>query len=125
VIPDAEIQWTFTGSGGPGGQHANTANTRVEAVFDIEANTTLDPGVRQRLLDVFGPRLRVVCSASRSQRRNRQQAATQLRQQLADALDTPRRRVATRPRRGAIERRIGAKRRRSETKQRRRWQPDD
>lgn len=125
MIPDSEIQWTFTGSGGPGGQHANTANTRVEAVFDIAANTTLDPGVRQRLLDVFGPRLRVVCSSSRSQRRNRQHAATQLRQQLADALRTPTRRVATRPRRGAIERRIGAKRRRSETKQQRQWRPDD
>lgn len=125
MIPDSEIQWTFTGSGGPGGQHANTSNTRVEAVFDIPRSENLDPVTKQRLIEALGPRVRVVCSSSRSQRRNRAEAARVLRRRLTDALVMPAHRVATRPRRGAIERRLEAKKRRAQTKQQRRWDGSD
>jgi ribosome-associated protein len=124
-IPDAELEWRFTGSGGPGGQHANTANTRVEVIFDIAASGSLDEPVRQRLLAALGPRVRVVCSTSRSQRRNRNEARRLLEQRLADALRRPPSRRPTRPGRGAVERRLADKRRRSDTKARRRWQSGD
>jgi len=124
-IPDSELEWRFTGSGGPGGQHANTSNTRVELVFDIAASASLDDATRQRLLAALGPQVRVVCSASRSQRRNREKARELLDQRIADALVTPTRRRPTRPGRGAVERRITAKRQRSQTKSQRQWRNED
>lgn len=124
-IPESELEWRFTGSGGPGGQHANTSNTRVELVFDIAASASLGDTTRQRLLAAFGPQIRVVCSTTRSQRRNRDMARELLHQRIAAALVTPTRRRPTRPGRGAVERRITAKRQRSQTKNRRQWRNED
>lgn len=124
-IPESELEWRFTGSGGPGGQHANTSNTRVELVFDIAASASLSDTTRQRLLTALGPQVRVVCSTSRSQRRNRDMARELLHQRIAAALVTPARRRPTRPGRGAVERRITEKRQRSETKSRRQWRNED
>lgn len=124
-IPESELEWRFTGSGGPGGQHANTSNTRVELVFDIAASASLSDTTRQRLLATFGPQIRVVCSTTRSQWRNRDMARELLHQRIAAALVTPTRRRPTRPGRGAVERRITAKRQRSQTKNRRQWRNED
>ena len=60
TIPLDEFDWRFTASGGPGGQHANTANTRAELRFDIEASPSLGPRQRARLLERYGPVLSVV-----------------------------------------------------------------
>lgn len=123
VIPERELEWRFDPSGGPGGQHANTANTRVELTFDVVASAVLDDADRQVLLAAVGPRLRVVASEARSQWRNRQVARQRLAERLAEALTPRRARRPTRPGRGAVERRIRAKRQRSERKQARRYQP--
>ncbi len=125
MIPDEELQWRFSGAGGPGGQHANTANTRVEVTFDIAASPSLDETTRARLLSVLGPRVRVVCAASRSQRRNRTEARRLLEARVAAALVTPARRRPTRPSRAAAERRLATKRQRSERKRQRRWRAED
>jgi ribosome-associated protein len=119
-IPLSELEWRATGSGGPGGQHANTANTRVEAHFDIDGSPSLGPRQRAKLLARFGPTLRVVASDSRSQSRNRQLVLERLAARLADALRVERPRVDTRPTRGSKVRRVEAKRQRSRTKQQRR-----
>ena len=78
-IPDDELEWRFTGSGGPGGQHANTSNTKVEVRFDIEQSPSLGPRQRARLLERIGPVLRVVASERRSQHQNRAHAFAMLR----------------------------------------------
>src|SRR5438093_10175655 len=85
-VPADELEWRFSGPGGPGGQHANTSNTRVEVRFDVEASPSLTPSQRARLLDRFGPVVRVVASDTRSQARNRELALSRLRERLADAL---------------------------------------
>jgi ribosome-associated protein len=123
-IPVDELQWRFTGSGGPGGQHANTSNTRVELVWDIAASTAPGPRQRALLLERLGPSVRVVASDERSQTRNRDLAMERLRGKVAAALriDPPRR--PTRPTRGAQERRLDAKRRHAERKRQRRSGPD-
>ena len=90
AIPLDELEWRFSGPGGPGGQHANTSNTRVEVRFDVEASPSLTPSQRARLLDRFGPVVRVVAADTRSQARNRELALARLRERLADALRTPR-----------------------------------
>ena len=123
VIPAHELQWRFTASGGPGGQHANTANTRVELVFDVAGSEALGPRQKARLLEKVGPVVRVVASDERSQARNRSLAMERLASRLGEALkvETPRR--PTKPSRAAKERRLEEKRRRSEVKQQRTWRP--
>jgi ribosome-associated protein len=119
-IPIAELHWRFSRSGGPGGQHANTADTRVEVVFDIAGSPSLGPIQRARLLEKLGPELRVVASDERSQARNRALALDRLRDRLAAGLHVERPRRPTKPTRASQERRLQAKRRRSETKRLRR-----
>jgi ribosome-associated protein len=116
VVPPTELQWRFSASGGPGGQHANTANTRVELVFDIAASAALGPRQRSRLLERLGPTVRVVASAERSQLRNRQIAAERLVNRLHEALRVEAPRVPTAPKRSARERRMKDKAMRSERK---------
>ncbi|HEX4686617.1 MAG TPA: alternative ribosome rescue aminoacyl-tRNA hydrolase ArfB [Acidimicrobiia bacterium] len=116
VIALDELEWRFTGSGGPGGQHANTANTRVEVRFDVAGSPSLGPRQRARLLEALGPVVRVVVSDSRSQRRNRELALERLAARLAAALRVEKPRVPTRVRRSAKEQRLQDKRHRSERK---------
>ena len=80
---------------GPGGQHANTSNTRVELLFDIEASPSLGPRQRARIIERIGPRVRVVASERRSQLQNRELAIERLRERLAAALHVDPPRVAT------------------------------
>lgn len=115
-IPLSELEWRFSGSGGPGGQHANTANTRAEVRFDVAGSPSLGPRQRARLLERLGPTVRVVASDERSQARNRQLALQRLRDRLAAALQVERPRRATQPTAGARERRLRAKRRQGERK---------
>ena len=120
VIPPDELEWRFSGSGGPGGQHANTSNTRVELVFDIAASESLGPRQRARLLERFGPRVRVVASERRSQLQNRELALERLRDRIANALHIEPPRVATRPSRASKRVRVEQKRRQGERKRTRR-----
>jgi ribosome-associated protein len=111
-----EIEWRFTGSGGPGGQHANTANTRAELRFDVVASPSLGPRQKARIAERLGPVVRVAASDTRSQHRNRELALERLVERLATALRVPRSRVPTRVTRAAKERRLQEKRRQSERK---------
>jgi ribosome-associated protein len=124
-IPLEELEWRFSGSGGPGGQHANTANTRVEVVFDAAASTSLGPRQRARILERFGPLVRIVASDTRSQARNRELALERLQTRLIDALKIERPRTPTSPTKASKERRLKEKRKRSEVKRSRQSPPSD
>ena len=115
-IPLSELEWRFSASGGPGGQHANTSNTRAEVIFDVANSPSLGPRQRARLLERLGPVVRVVADDERSQLRNRQLALDRLAARLREALKVERPRVATRPSKGAKARRLEAKRRTGERK---------
>jgi len=126
AVPLDELEWRFTGSGGPGGQHANTSNTRVELRFDVASSPSLGPRQRARLLERLGPTVRVVASDSRSQSRNRDLATERLAAKLAAALAVERPRVPTRAKRSAKQARLTDKRHRGEIKRaRRRPSTDD
>jgi ribosome-associated protein len=125
-IPRHELVTTFSASGGPGGQHANKAATRVELVFDVESSSAFSDAQRSRVLAKLGPVVRVVADDERSQLRNRSLAEERLAAKLRGALHVPRSRRATRPTRGAQQRRVEAKKQRGETKRYRRPpSPDD
>jgi ribosome-associated protein len=120
VVPLGEIELRFSRSSGPGGQHAQKSETRVEAVFDVEASTSLSPTQKRRVIGRAGPVLRAVAQDERSQWRNRELAVERVVEQLRAALRVERRRVATKPTAASVERRLEQKRRRSRTKRLRR-----
>jgi len=120
ILPLAEVQFRFSRSSGPGGQHANTAETRVEAVLDVEASSALTATQKRRVGAKAGSTLRAVAQDERSQFRNRELALQRLVEQLRQALRVERRRVATRPPAAARKRRLESKKRRSHTKKLRR-----
>jgi ribosome-associated protein len=120
AIPLSEIELRFSRSSGPGGQHAQKTETRVEATFDVEASAALSDAQKARVLRRAGPVLRAVAQDERSQTRNRELAVERLVDSLREALKVERRRRPTKPTAAARERRLEQKRRRSETKQLRR-----
>ncbi len=120
AVPLDELEWRTSRSGGPGGQHANTSDTRVEVRFDVAGSPSLGPRQRARLLERLGPEVRAVASDTRSQHRNRELALERLRSRLAVGLRVEPTRRPTRPSAAAKEARLGAKHRRSERKQSRR-----
>lgn len=118
-IPLDEIEVRASRSSGPGGQHANVTASRIEAVFDVMASSTLSDEQKRRVMARCGPVVRAIAQDTRSQRRNRDLALERLASRLASALAVQRPRKSTRPSRGAKERRLQQKRERSEKKQRR------
>ena len=120
VLPLSEVRFRFSRSSGPGGQHAQKSETRVEAVFDVEASAALSDLQKKRVVARAGPVLRAIAQDERSQLRNRELALERLVEQLRRALRVPRKRVATKPNAAARERRLEQKRRRSRTKRLRR-----
>src|SRR2546426_5311293 len=85
AIPRAEIELRFSRSSGPGGQHAQTSDTRVEAVFDVEASSALTPAQKRRVVAKAGPVIRAVAQDERSQWRNRELATERLVAALREA----------------------------------------
>ena len=122
-IPRAEIDFRYSRSSGPGGQHAQKSDTRVEAIFEVEASAALTEAQKRRVVNKAGPVLRAVAQDERSQWRNRELATERLVEQLREALRVPRRRRSTRPTKASVERRLEQKRRRSGVKRLRR-RPD-
>jgi len=120
VLPRAEIQLSFSRSSGPGGQHAQKSETRVEAVFDVEASNALTDTQKRRVVARAGPVLRALAQDERSQLRNRELAVERLVEQLRRALKVERRRVPTKPTEASRRRRLEDKQRRSRTKRLRR-----
>jgi ribosome-associated protein len=125
-IPEHEIEFKFTTSGGPGGQHANRSATRVELSWNVDRTRALDARQRERVraglrhrIDSSGV-LRLTSDRHRSQLRNRDDVTRRLASLVADALQIRARRLPTAPTAAAGQRRLQSKRRRSATKRLRR-----
>lgn len=125
-VPARALRFTFARSGGPGGQHANKASTRVTLTVPVDAlRAALPEDAMQRLAEQAGGRLTedqlmLTAGSSRSQAANRRACLARLEQLLVAAMRRPRPRRPTRPSKGAVERRLHAKRVRGEHKARRR-----
>ena len=124
-VPLREVVLRTSRSSGPGGQHANVTESRVEASFDVAASASLSEAQKARVMARCGPVVRAVAQDARSQTRNRELALERLRARLTHALEVPRPRRPTKPSAGAKARRVEAKRRLSRRKRERRRPPDD
>lgn len=116
VIPLQELEWRYSTSGGPGGQHVNTSHTRAEVRFTISSSPSLTPDIRDRLVGRLGPVVQVAAGDRRSQLRNRELALERLAARLANALLVEATRRPTRPTLASKRRRLSAKRRRGDRK---------
>jgi ribosome-associated protein len=125
-IPEAELSFRFSRSSGPGGQHVNRTETRVELVFDLAHSPSMRDDQRARALQRLAPYvdkrgvLHLVSQSSRSQLRNREEVVARFQALLRGALKVPKKRYSTAPSRAERERRLESKRQRSEIKRRRR-----
>jgi ribosome-associated protein len=115
-LPLSEVDFRTSRSSGPGGQHAQKTETRVEALFDVERSQALSDVQKRRVVARRGPVLRAVAQDERSQTRNRELALERLVAQLREALRVPRKRRPTKPSKAAVERRLDEKRRRAQLK---------
>jgi ribosome-associated protein len=120
TLPVEEIQLRFSRSSGPGGQHAQRSETRVEAILDVEASSALTEAQKRRVIARGGPTLRSVAQDERSQWRNRELAVARLVETLRAALKVERKRRPTKPTAASRKRRLEQKKKRSETKRLRR-----
>jgi ribosome-associated protein len=120
AIPLDEVELRYSRSSGPGGQHAQKTETRVEALFDVAGSHSLSEAQKARLLEQVGPVVRAVAQDERSQSRNRELAFERLARAIRAGLRVPRKRRPTKPTAAARERRLEEKKRRGATKELRR-----
>lgn len=132
TIPGAELEYTTSRASGPGGQHVNTTDTRVQLRWNVVATTALGEVQRQRVLTALAARLTadgdllLACATHRSQRRNREEAALRLADLVRRALVPPRPRRPTRPTASSRQKRLEGKRRHGAVKRARgRAGPED
>ena len=123
TIPESALDWRFTGSGGPGGQHANTSNTAAELRLNIHDSDAIPDRIRERIVRRLGHRITgagdLITSSSehRSQTRNRDEARKRMAELLDEGIRPPaKRRKPTKPSRSAKRRRVEDKRRRGQLK---------
>jgi ribosome-associated protein len=132
AFPEDELYFQASRSGGPGGQHANRRETRVEACWNVLDSPSLSDEERELILEKLASRigkdgvLRVVAEDERSQHRNKELAKERLQRLVVQALHVPKPRRRTRPPKSADDRRLEEKGRRKKTKELRKPPaPDD
>ena len=122
-IPEGELRWKFSRSSGPGGQHVNTSDSRVQLTWSVAESTVLTDEQRER---IGVATMTVTVSEQRSQLRNRERALETLASRVRNALRPlapPRR--PTKPTKGSKRRNAAAKQLRSATKQQRQRPTND
>jgi ribosome-associated protein len=120
AIPLTEITLRSSRSSGPGGQHANKTESRIEATFDVDASETLSASQKRRVKERLGPVVGAVAQDARSQLRNRELALGRLSERLAQGLaPPPRPRRPTKPTGASVKRRLAAKNRQAQRKRER------
>ena len=123
-IPTSALTWRFSRSSGPGGQHVNTSDSKVELICDLTQIRT-SPHIKLRIIEKYGEQLSVVASTQRSQTQNRRLAMEKLMERLEKAAKVPKPRTATKPTKASVRNRLEEKKRNSQRKADRRNPVDE
>ena len=124
-IPERELVFTASRSGGPGGQHVNKVNSRLTLHFDVQGSSNLSTTQKSHILSSLANRVtargifRLDCQKHRMQSMNRAELIVRFSTLLRDALTPKRYRVATRISKSVKERRLDQKKRRGQVKKKR------
>ena len=122
TIPATELSYAASRASGPGGQHVNTTESRIQLRWNVAETRALTDAQRARVLRAFASRLTdageliLASDAHRSQRRNREEVRQRLAQLLREALVPPKPRKKTRPTAASRQRRMEEKRQRGQIK---------
>lgn len=117
-----EVKFTFSRSSGPGGQHVNTSDTKVELKWAFKKSEALnlkEKGLVEEKLKSYLNKQFTLCIKSsrfRSRERNKVDCLDRLRFLLKKAFYIPKKRIATKPTRASVERRIENKKKKSDQK---------
>ena len=126
-VASDELQFRFSISGGPGGQHVNKTASKVTLIFDVMQSPSLNEYQRNRIVEKLGHRidkaglLQVTAQQSRSQHKNKALTMERFQELLANAMKREKPRRASRPPRGAKEKRLRVKKEKSVQKAQRQW----
>jgi ribosome-associated protein len=122
TIPEEEMEFVASRSGGPGGQNVNKVSSRVTLRFDLEKSSALSAEQRERIRARLSSRinkegvLQVTSQRTRSQEFNREDARERFAELGRGALHREKKRVATKTTRAAKEQRLEEKRKRTRVK---------
>ena len=125
-IPSTDVKYRYSRSGGPGGQHVNTSDTKVTLSYDVSNSAEINEALGETKFNKFLLRLKnhlnkdgilqLSCQETRSQLRNKEIAIDQFVKLIKQALIEPKPRKKTKPSRAAKQRRLNDKKKRSEIK---------
>lgn len=124
-IPDDELAFSASRSGGPGGQNVNKVSTKVTLCFDVWGSPSLSADQKKRIAQRLATRinkegvLRVISQRTRSQEMNRAEAVRRFSELLGEALAPEAPRIKTRVSRAVKERRLDEKKKRTRIKKER------
>ena len=123
VIPENEVTFSASRSGGPGGQNVNKVSSKVTLAFNVTASAVLSEDQKRQIMGRLATRinkegvLQIVSQRTRSQELNRTDALERFAELIRRALQPQRPRIKTGVPRGAKERRVEEKRKRGLSKQ--------
>ena len=121
-LEPSEISERFSKSSGPGGQHINKVDTKVELRFFAIKSPNLSKSVKDRLKVIAGNKwnlkgeIIITAEKYRSQSRNRELAKSKLVRLILEALEKPVHRLKTKPSKAIKLRRSNEKKNRSKIK---------
>jgi len=121
-IPESELKFSASRSGGPGGQNVNKVNTKVELRFNVEGTQVFSEVEKQMLMNLLKNRINsegellIISQSERTQLMNKKKAEERLYKLIATALTKKPKRKSTKPTNSSKLKRIEKKKKRGNIK---------
>lgn len=122
----AELLFTTSRSGGPGGQHVNKVNTKITLRWDVRNSAQIDEDQRSLIMSKLSNvinkegELVIYAQSSRSQLQNKEEVIAKLDDLLNKAFFVAKPRKPTKPSKASVKKRLDKKKRHGAKKKLRR-----